>query len=178
MPANQNSIFYQIGSATKTNVANQIANLIAANNTWTGTNNFNKAVTVGTGAENADLTVNGSTTITGNLTVQGVTTTISSDNLEVKDNVIVVNDGANDSAAAASDSGFLFERQSGVQNGAFLFDETLDRFEMGLTAETGNAVSLGNVSLGGLAVNSLLIGTRANTQALGDMADFTAGLNS
>ena len=48
MPANQNSIFYQIGSATKTNVANQIANLIAANNTWTGTNNFNKAVTVGT----------------------------------------------------------------------------------------------------------------------------------
>ena len=78
----------------------------------------------------------------------------------------------------ASDSGFLFERQSGVQNGAFLFDETLDRFEMGLTAETGNAVSLGNVSLGGLAVNSLLIGTRANTQALGDMADFTAGLNS
>ena len=29
-----------------------------------------------------------------------------------------------------------------------------------------------------LAVNSLLIGTRASTQALGITADFTAGLNA
>ena len=58
-----------------------------------------------------------------------------------------------------------------------LFEESLDRFEVGLTDGTGAEVSLGNVSLGQFAVNKLLIGTRASTQA-GDLADFNAGLNA
>ena len=89
---------------------------------------------------------------------------------------MVINDGANGQATEANDGGILFERASGTQNGAFLFEESSDRFELGLTSGTGDAVSLGNVSLGALAVNSVLIGTRASTQALGDLADFTAGL--
>ena len=70
------------------------------------------------------------------------------------------------------------KRASGSQNATLLFEESLDRFEVGLTDGTGAEVSLGNVSLGQFAVNKLLIGTRASTQALGDLADFTAGLNS
>lgn len=63
--ADQNSIFYKIGQATKTNVANAISGLLADNNTWTGTNDFNEAVTVGTDGKAADLTVKGGVSSTG-----------------------------------------------------------------------------------------------------------------
>ena len=176
--ADTTSIFYKIGGATKTTVANAITALKAANNIFTGTNDFQKAVVVGTDGTPADLTVKGGVTVTGDLEVQGVTTTLSTTNLDISDNIITVNNGANDSAAEAPDAGFLFERASGSQNGAFLFEESSDRFELGLTAGTGAAVSLGAVSLGALAVNGLLIGTRASTTPLGDLADFNAGLTA
>ena len=154
----------------------------------------NRVVTAGTGgalSDSANLTFDGTTlavtgsatvsqdvTITGNLTVNGTTTSLQTTNTEIKDNLIILNEGANDTSSEANDGGILFERASGTQNAAFLFEESQDRFEVGLTDGTGDAVSLGNVSLGALAVNSLLIGTRASTQALGDYADFTAGLNA
>ena len=175
--ADSNSIFYKIGQATKTNVTNAITALKAANNTWTGTNDFNKAVTVGTDGTSANLTVKGNTTISGDLTVSGTTTTISSSNLEVKDNIILLNDGAKDQSTTAPDAGLMFERKSGVDNAAFLFEESSARFEVGTTSADG-ASNFGTVSLGALAVNSLLVGTRASTQALGDLADFNAGLNA
>lgn len=184
MSANTSSIFYKIGQQVKTtasSAATTAANTAitahkSANNTFSGTNAFQKAVSVGTVGVNASLTVNGSATVTGDLTVQGATMAVSTTNLEIKDNTIVLNKGAGAIATQAADSGFLFERASGSENGAFLFEESTDRFELGLTAGTGSAVSLGNVSLGALAINSLLIGTRASTEALGDYADFTAGL--
>ena len=209
--ADTNSIFYKIGQATKSNVANAITALKAANNTWTGTNDFNKAVTVGTDSEAANLTVKGgvsstgavsgntvsatgavsgaslstsgdaaiggNATITGNLTVSGTTTTISSNNLDIKDNIITLNDGAKEVSSAAPDAGLLFERADGTDNAAFLFEEDSDRFEVGATVENGSG-GFGTVSLGALAVNSLLVGTRASTQALGDLADFNAGLSA
>jgi hypothetical protein len=184
MSADTNSIFYQIGQATKTNVTNAITALKAANNTWTGTNDFQENVSVGTSGSAKNFKVWGTSEVTsnltvgGNLTVNGTTTSIQTTNTEIKDNIVVINEGANDTATEASDGGFLFERASGTENGAFLFEESNDRFELGLTSGTGAAVSLGNVSLGALAINSLLIGTRASTQALGDLADFNAGLSA
>ena len=88
------SIFYKIGQATKSNVGDAITALLADNNTWTGTNDFNKAVTVGTDSVAANLSVKGSTTISGDLTVSGTTTTISTSNLEVKDNIVHLSKGA------------------------------------------------------------------------------------
>lgn len=179
--ADTNSIFYKIGQATKSNVASAagsaITTLKAANNTFTGTNDFQKTVTVGTDSTSANLTVKGNTTISGDLTVSGTTTTISSNNLEVKDNIIVLNDGAKGQGTTAPDAGLMFERKSGADNAAFLFEEANSRFEVGTTSADG-AGNFGTVSLGALAVNSLLVGTRASTQALGDYADFNAGLNA
>jgi len=183
MSADTTSIFYKIGQQVKSasaaaglSAANTaITNHKAANNTFTGTNDFNAAVSVGTSGDNADLTVNGNATVTGNLTVKGTTTAIETTNLEIKDNTIVVNKGAADVSTAASNSGFIFERASGSDNGALLFQETGDRFELGLTSDNN---ALTTVALGSLAINSLLIGTRAATEALGDYADFTAGLSA
>jgi hypothetical protein len=184
MSANSSSIFYQIGQATKQNVNNAITALKAADNTWTGTNDFQDDVSVGTSSVAKNLKVWGTSEVTsnltvgGNLTVNGTTTSVQTTNTQIKDNLLVLNDGANGSSAEANDGGILFERASGTQNGAFLFEESSDRFELGLTNGTGDAVSLGNVSLGALAVNSILIGTRASTQVLGDLADFNAGLSA
>lgn len=222
MAADTTSIFYKIGQATKSNVANAITALKAANNTWTGTNDFNAAVSVGTDSVSADLTVKGAVsgasvsatgavsggsasitnavsagsvsasgavsgqsltttgnaTIGGDLTVNGTTTTVSTNNLDIKDNIITLNDGAKSATTTAPDSGILLERKSGEDNAAFLFQETNGRFEVGTTSATGGTASFGTVSLGALAVNSLLVGTRAATVALGDYADFSAGLSA
>ncbi len=230
--ADTTSIFYKIGQATKTNVGNAITNLKAANNTWTGTNDFNKAVSVGTDGTAANLTVKGdvssvkvtasgavsgssvsatgavsggsasitnavsagsvsatgavsggsisttgNATIGGNLTVSGTTTTVSTNNLDIKDNIITLNDGAKAVSTTAPDSGLLLERSEGTDNAAILFQETDSRFEVGTTSADGSA-NFGTVTLGALAVNSLLVGTRTQTQALGDLADFNAGLSA
>ena len=229
--ADTTSIFYKIGQATKSSVDSALAALKAANNTFTGTNDFNKAVTVGTDGVSANLTVKGdvssvkvtasgavsgssvsatgavsggsasitnavsagsvsatgsvssatlsttgNATIGGDLTVSGTTTTISTNNLDVKDNIITLNDGAKAVSTTAPDSGLLLERSSGTDNAAILFQETDSRFEVGTTSATGGTASFGAVTLGALAVNSLLVGTRDATQALGDLADFNAGL--
>ena len=203
MSADTTSIFYKIGQATKSNVSNAIDALKAADNTFTGTNTFagitttshtssgaiQGATVAATGAlsgntvtasgalSGASLSVSGNTTISGDLTVSGTTTTISSTNLEVKDNLILLNDGAKSTSATASDAGLMLERKSGADNAAFLFQEADGRFELGTTDADGTS-GFGTVSLGALAVNSLLVGTRAETLPLGDLADFNAGLSA
>ena len=200
MSADTTSVFYQVGQAVAQQISNSAFDTSVAN-TFTGTQTFaNIIISTGNTIQLTDHTDNGvvysdadgklrteagftydastDTLSVSNLSVTGTTTSVQTTNTEIQDNLIVINEGANDSATEAKDGGFLFERASGTQNGAFLFEESEDRFEVGLTSGTGDAVSLGNVSLGALAVNSLLIGTRASTQALGDYADFTAGLNA
>lgn len=201
MSADTTSVFYQVGQAVATEISAGNTALLAGDNTFTGTQTFANIV-IGTGkritltdhVNNGVLYANGNggvvqdsgftydavtdTLSVTNLNVTGTTASVQTTNTEIKDNLIVINEGANVNVAEANDGGILFERASGSQNGAFLFEESEDRFEVGLTNGTGDAVSLGNVSLGALAVNSLLIGTRAATQPLGDYADFTAGLNA
>lgn len=180
--ADTNSIFYKIGQATKSNVANAISGLLADNNTWTGTNDFNKAVTVGTDGEAADLTVKGGVsstgavsgntvsatgavsggsvsatgavsgatltttgnatiggkaTINGDLVVKGTTTTLSTSTLEVDDNFIHLSKGAN-VGAYSKDSGLYFERASGSDATAFIWDEDKGRFVLGALSGGGS----------------------------------------
>jgi hypothetical protein len=184
MSADTTSIFYQIGQATKTNVTNAITALKAANNTWTGTNDFKEDVTVGASGATKGFKVFGTAettsdlTVGGNLTVSGTTTTVSTSNTTLQDNFLVLNKGAKDSSSDAPDAGLLFERKSGVDNATILFEEANDRFEFGTTSATGAGANVDTVSLGKIAVNDVLIGTRSSTQPLGDLADFNAGLSS
>jgi hypothetical protein len=121
--ADTNSIFYKIGQATKSSISNAIDALKS------------NAFVIGTSSDNADLTVNGGATITGNLTVQGETTTLSTSNLNVKDNFIRLSEGASN-GAFDKDQGFYFERASGSNAGAFIFDESEDTFVVGTLGGT------------------------------------------
>ena len=146
------SIFYKIGQATKSSVNSAIDALKAANNTWTGTNDFNKAVSVGTTGVNANLTVNGGATITGDLTVQGATTTLSTSILDVKDNFVRLSQGAS-GGAFTKDQGFYFERAQDTDAAAFIFDESEDTFVVGTLA---GSTTLSSVQIGDSANNVVL----------------------
>lgn len=213
--ADTTSIFYKIGQATKASVNSAIAALKAAGNTWTGTNDFNNAVTVGTtdvassltvtgtastsglltanslevtnnatvggdltvgsGATDAatakDATVSKDLTVNGNLEVKGATTTLSTTNLDVKDNIIRLSKGAS-SAAYTKDSGLLFERGTGKNAAAFIYDEDATTFVAGTTTGTSADANLATTPAP-LTVGSLKLAT----VSLGDYADFLSGAN-
>ena len=83
--------------------------------------------------------------IAGNLTVNGTTTTVSTTNMVVEDNLIELNNGA---GSNANDSGIVIERGSTGDNAIFVWDESADKFIAGTTTATGassldvNAVAL------------------------------------
>jgi len=141
--ADTNSIFYQIGQATKQRIADDITALKAANNTWTGTNDFQNNVTVGTTTTPRNFKVYGTTettsdlTVGGNLTVNGTTTTLSTSTLEVEDNFVHLSKGAS-AGSYNNDSGLYFERGTGEDATAFVWDESEDKFVIGSLASTAS----------------------------------------
>ena len=103
----------------------------------------NNRLGVGTDAPGYTLDVNGlanfrnDVTITGDLTVNGTTTTVDSQNLVVEDNLLLIN--SNNSAA--TDAGIMINR-GGANNPAVLYwDETLDVFRAGTTTSDGSTVT-------------------------------------
>ncbi|MBL18517.1 MAG: hypothetical protein CMC82_01635 [Flavobacteriaceae bacterium] len=137
----QNSIFYKLGTQTKQTAEKAVTDLkSAASNTFTGSMAIEGATTVGTTQANANLTVNGGTTITGDLTVQGSTTTLSTANLDVKDNFIRLSEGAS-AGPFTKDQGFFFERGQGNDAASLVWDESEDSFVLG-TVASGTAAFL------------------------------------
>lgn len=69
--------------------------------------------------------------IKGNLTVEGVTTTVNSENLSVEDNIITINSGETGNGVSKYASGIEIDR--GTANNLFIgFDETRDKLVTGL----------------------------------------------
>ena len=111
----------------------------------------NGAVTVACDG-NTELVINdtastfsGNVVVAGNMTVNGTTTTIASTTTTHADPLIELNTGA---GSNANDLGFIFERGSTGNNAAIIWDESADKFTMGLTTATG--ASTGNLSLSGV----------------------------
>jgi len=66
----------------------------------------------------------GTVTITGDLTVLGDTTTVSSENLDLKDNIITLNKGESGAGVTLNTAGIEIDRGTSV-NSKILYDETL-----------------------------------------------------
>ena len=95
--------------------------------------------------------ISGNLVLTGNLTVNGSTTTVSSTNTTIADNMIELNTGI---SASSNDAGFIIERGSTGNNAAIIWDESADKFAMGLTTSTAADKSGGiTVSVGTLLAN-------------------------
>ena len=89
------------------------------------------------------LDVNGSTrirenlTINGDLIVQGESTAIDSQTLEIEDNMLVLNKGS----SVATDAGIMINRGDFDNNAIMLWDEATDTFKFGTTTEDGSTIT-------------------------------------
>ena len=75
------------------------------------------------------ITLASDTTVGGNLTITGTTTTISATNTEIKDRVIVLNDGESGAGVTGQYSGLEINRGSS-DNAFIVFDEVTDTFQI------------------------------------------------
>ena len=109
------------------------------------TSNVVGTLTVGQGA-----TISGGATINGGLTVNGTTTTVNATNLEVTDNLIELGKGT--TGEPSNDSGILINR--GLQSNGFIgFDESSDKFVLGLTGSSATATGDLTISTGTVLAN-------------------------
>ncbi len=119
--------------------------------TITGT--ANKITVTGSGSESADVTLTlpddvqiaDSLTVAGNLTVNGTLTSLDTTNLDIEDNLFQLNAGL--TGSPVNDSGMLINRGT-ADNGIFMWDESVDKFTLGLTTADGTAT--GNITLNSL----------------------------
>ncbi len=150
--------------------------------TITGT--ANKITVTGSGSETADVTLTlpddvqiaDSLTVAGNLTVNGTLVSLDSTNLDIQDNLFQLNAGL--TGSPVNDTGMLINRGN-QDNGIFMWDESVDKFTLGLTTADGS--STGNITLSSLG--TLVANVEGNvtgdvTGQVSDISNFTtANLN-
>ena len=111
----------------------------------------------------------------GNLTVNGTTTTIDTTNIDVKDSIMNISKGASGGANASNDGGFIVERGSSENNVAFIWDEGSDKFTCLSTSATASATDISSTdSSASLAV--LDADLYQNGTSVGSVDDFETAL--
>ena len=112
--------------------------------------------------------------VSGNLTVGGTSTTVSTTNTTIEDNIIELNSGLSQSL---NDSGIIIERGSTGDNAAIVWDESGDIFKLGTTTATGADKSGGiTVTAGALEVAAFTATTGTFSGAVTSVG-FTVGGN-
>ena len=123
-----------------------------------------------------DLTYGSNLVISGNLTVNGTTTSLDTVNTIIEDPIILL--AKNESGTPSKDIGFIGERGDS-NNVAWIFDETDDTFKAGLTTDdgTGTAITLASKVDGEFKDLTMVnLGPTGNvTTALNASAAITAG---
>ena len=95
-------------------------------------------------------------TLSGNLIVNGTTTTVATTNTTVSDNMLELNTG---SSSNANDCGIVIERGSTGDNAIIAWDESVDRFIVGTTTATGASTGDLTITAGKLEVSGIVIGS-------------------
>jgi len=95
-------------------------------------------------------------TLSGNLIVNGTTTTVATTNTTVSDNMLELNTG---SSSNANDCGIVIERGSTGNNAIMAWDESADRFILGTTTATGASTGDLTIAAGALEISRLIIGS-------------------
>ena len=112
----------------------------------------------------------------GNLTVQGTTTSVQTTNIDVSDSLMNLSKGAAAGANASNDGGFIVERGSSESNVAFIWDEGDDKFKVLSTSATAASSDISgtdsSATLADLDANLYHNGTE-----LGTVAEFESALS-
>ena len=107
-----------------------------------GSGSETAAVTIGLPS---DVSIANDLTVAGSLSVNGSLTYLDTTNLKIEDNLFELN--ANLTGTPVNDSGMLINRGS-ADNAVFIWDESADKFTLGLTTADGSAT--GNITLASL----------------------------
>ena len=115
-------------------------------------------------------------TLSGNLTVTGTTTSIETVNSQVKDSIMLLNDGAASGTNNANDVGLIMERGSSEDNVALVFDEGEDKFVCYKTSAAASSTDISSddtsATLMDIKVNDVFVGA----DNLGSYSDFSTAL--
>ena len=132
-----------IALGTKT-TGNYVATIAGTTNEIevSGSGSETAAVTIGLPD---DVSIANDLTVAGDLTVNGDLTYLDTTNLKIEDNLFELN--ANLTGSPVNDSGMLIQRGSS-DNAVFIWDESADKFTLGLTTADGSAT--GNITLASL----------------------------
>ncbi len=147
--------------ALNVEAASVAANSVALGTDTTGnyvqsiTGTANKVSVSGSGSESAavtlslpdDVQIANDLTVAGDLTVNGDLTYLDTTNLKIEDNLFELN--SNLTGSPVNDSGMLINRGSS-NNAVFIWDESADKFTLGLTTADGSAT--GNITLASLGI--------------------------
>jgi len=113
----------------------------------------------------------------GNLTVQGTTTSVQTTNIDVSDSLMNLSKGAGSGANASNDGGFIVERGSSESNVAFIWDEGDDKFKVLSTSATAASSDISgtdsSATLADLDANLYHNGTE-----LGTVSEFETALTA
>ena len=147
--------------ALNVEAASVAANSVALGTDTTGnyvqsiTGTANKVSVSGSGSESAavtlslpdDVQIANDLTVAGELRVNGDLTYLDTTNLKIEDNLFELN--SNLTGSPVNDSGMLINRGSS-NNAVFIWDESADKFTLGLTTADGSAT--GNITLASLGI--------------------------
>jgi hypothetical protein len=102
----------------------------------------NSHATALTIADDKTMTAAGNVVISGNLTVSGTTTTVNSETVTFDDNILVLNN--NYSGSSPTENGGLEVERGTVDNAKFLFNETTDKWQVGIGSTMSNLLTGSN----------------------------------
>ena len=88
------------------------------------------------------MTAAGNVVISGNLTVSGTTTTVNSETVTFDDNILILNN--NYSGSSPTENGGLEIERGTIDNAKFLFNETTDKWQIGIGSTMSNLLTGSN----------------------------------
>ena len=160
--ANVNIVSGNVGGVAANTIQNKAnvdianANTIQINSNLNVVNSNLNAVIAGSTAFTGQVTMNDDLVITGNLIVNGDTTTANSINMVVQDRMLMLANSA--TGAPAADVGLLFNRGN-QGNAAFFYDESAQTFKISDTKDPSTNVALSPVTASNLDVGILTAAT-------------------
>lgn len=111
----------------------------------------------------------------GNLTVQGTTTSVQTTNIDVSDSLMNLSKGAASGANASNDGGFIVERGSSESNVALIWDEGDDKFKVLSTSATAASTDISGTDSSAAAAK-FDADLYHNGTELGTVAEFESAL--
>lgn len=122
-----------------------------------------------------DLNVAGNAVIDGDLTVNGTTTTIDTENLVIEDNIITVNNGEVGAGVTAVTAGIEIDRGS-LDNAQLVFDESDDRWKVSTDAgATLQTLATSAEAIAGAVLDRFINGFWVNATTSVDVRIVTRG---